>query len=319
MEIANPIYDVVFKYLMEDSKAARMLLSAILGKKVINLQFLPQELSGEKMSHDDNISLGLTVYRLDFSATIKNDDGTELVIIIEVQKARMYGDMPRFRRYLGKQYMNANLSYIQNEETGKPYKVGIPIYSIYFLGENLAGYESIPIVRISMEVTDRTTGEKLDKNNDFIKSLYHEGTIINIQALKGRRREELENILAIFDQSNKTKDMHILNVKEENYPVQFRHILNRLKQAVQVKEVRDVMELEDEFVKEIYDYEDRITREIRLKEEAQRRQEEAQRKQEEERTQKVEAILMLLSSGISPEAISNQLQLPLEYIQSLRK
>ena len=113
--------------------------------------------------------------------------------------------------------------------------------------------------------------------------------------------------------------MHILNVKEENYPVQFRHILNRLKQAVQVKEVRDVMELEDEFVKEIHDYEDRITREIRLKEEAQRRQEEAQRKQEEERTQKVEAILMLLSSGISPEAISNQLQLPLEYIQSLRK
>jgi len=120
--------------------------------------------------------------------------------------------------------------------------------------------------------------------------------------------------------------MHILNVKEENYPVQFRHILNRLKQAVQVKEVRDVMELEDEFVKEIHDYEDRITREIRLKEEAQRRQEEAQRKQEEERTQKVEAqrkqveaILMLLNSGISPEAISNQLQLPLEYIQSLRK
>jgi len=106
--------------------------------------------------------------------------------------------------------------------------------------------------------------------------------------------------------------MHILNVKEENYPVQFRHILNRLKQAVQIKEVRDVMELEDEFVKEIHDYEDRITKEIRLKEEAQRKQEEAQGKQEE-------AILMLLSSGISPEAISKQLQLPLEYIQSLRK
>jgi len=95
--------------------------------------------------------------------------------------------------------MNANLSYIQNGETGIPYKVGIPIYSIYFLGENLVGYESIPIVRISIEVTDSTTGEKLDKNNDFIKSLYHEGTIINIQALKGRRREELENILAIFE------------------------------------------------------------------------------------------------------------------------
>ena len=31
MLIANPIYDVVFKYLMEDSKIAKLVISSIIG------------------------------------------------------------------------------------------------------------------------------------------------------------------------------------------------------------------------------------------------------------------------------------------------
>ncbi len=31
LEIANPIYDVVFKYLMEDNKVAKIFLSAVTG------------------------------------------------------------------------------------------------------------------------------------------------------------------------------------------------------------------------------------------------------------------------------------------------
>ena len=81
MEIANPIYDVVFKYLMEDAKSAKLLLSALLEKSIIEIQFLPQELSGEKISTEENISLGLSVYRLDFSARIKDEDGKEQVVI----------------------------------------------------------------------------------------------------------------------------------------------------------------------------------------------------------------------------------------------
>ncbi len=30
MQIANPIYDVVFKYLMEDAKIAKLLISSII-------------------------------------------------------------------------------------------------------------------------------------------------------------------------------------------------------------------------------------------------------------------------------------------------
>jgi predicted transposase YdaD len=32
--IANPIYDVVFRYMMEDNRVARLFLSAVLGEEV---------------------------------------------------------------------------------------------------------------------------------------------------------------------------------------------------------------------------------------------------------------------------------------------
>lgn len=32
MKVANPIYDIVFKFLMEDERVARILLSALLKK-----------------------------------------------------------------------------------------------------------------------------------------------------------------------------------------------------------------------------------------------------------------------------------------------
>ncbi len=53
VQIANPIYDVVFKYLMKDEKVARLLLSAIIGKDIISLEFRPTEHSfplGEVLS-----------------------------------------------------------------------------------------------------------------------------------------------------------------------------------------------------------------------------------------------------------------------------
>ena len=65
MQIANPIYDVVFKYLLEDKKVAKLLLSAILDKDVVDIEFLPQE-------YTTNIEeKSISIYRLDFKAKIK--------------------------------------------------------------------------------------------------------------------------------------------------------------------------------------------------------------------------------------------------------
>jgi hypothetical protein len=40
MHIANPIYDVVFKFMMEDNRVARAFLSAIIQEKVLELEKL---------------------------------------------------------------------------------------------------------------------------------------------------------------------------------------------------------------------------------------------------------------------------------------
>ena len=41
--VANPIYDIVFKYLMEDERIARTLLSALLKKNVVKIKMKPHE------------------------------------------------------------------------------------------------------------------------------------------------------------------------------------------------------------------------------------------------------------------------------------
>jgi hypothetical protein len=43
MIIANPIYDTVFKYMMSDSKVAKTFLSAIIGEKIVDLDFTTTE------------------------------------------------------------------------------------------------------------------------------------------------------------------------------------------------------------------------------------------------------------------------------------
>ncbi len=43
MYIANPIYDVVFKYLMEDNSLAKLIISTIIKEEILELTLRPQE------------------------------------------------------------------------------------------------------------------------------------------------------------------------------------------------------------------------------------------------------------------------------------
>ncbi|MFZ1748932.1 MAG: hypothetical protein WAU01_02020, partial [Saprospiraceae bacterium] len=63
---------MLFKYMMEDARVAKIFLSAIMGKELVDIQFLPQELIGDKTSNDETLSLNLTIYRLDFSAKVRD-------------------------------------------------------------------------------------------------------------------------------------------------------------------------------------------------------------------------------------------------------
>ena len=239
--IANPIYDVVFKYMMEDNAVAMLLVSSIIGEEIISLEPKPQEYSVDKVTAEGST---LTVYRLDFSAKINTPDGHKL-IIIEMQKASYPSDIMRFRGYLGKQYADANNSIKREDGTVE----ALPIYTIYFLGNEL-GIRKTPVLKVFPYVIDLGDEQIVEAKSEFIESLNHRSWIVQISCMKEPRRNELELLLSVFDQNNRTSDNHILNVHEDDFPEKYRPLIRRLKQAASVPEVKEQMTAEDE----IFDY-----------------------------------------------------------------
>ena len=236
MYIANPIYDVVFKYMMEDNRVAKKFISAIIDEKVIELNFLPQEhvlsIEPERRNY--------TVYHLDFSAKIETETGHRSVII-EVQKALLPTDIMRFRRYLGGQYQDPSNSVVDSEGKRK----ALQIYCIFFLGQGL-GIKGIPVLEVNHQTTDRTTKKEVEGGkNEFIEGLHHRSWIIQVPEVPQHRRNDLEKLLGIFDQSNRTSDSHILNVSEKDFPEEYRPIIRRLQQAAENKEMKNTMIAED--------------------------------------------------------------------------
>jgi hypothetical protein len=250
MQIANPIYDVVFKYLMEDSKVAKLIISAIIDEEIESLEFKPQEyvteVEPDKKERKPDLSYPgtLTVYRLDFSAKIKTNDGFKN-ILIEIQKAKFPTDIMRFRKYLGDNYSNNDNTYESDND-----KKAIPILSIYFLGHKLDHLKS-PVIKVKRHYYDGITGTELKDNEEFIESLTHDSVIIQIPYLKEPRRTELEQLLSIFDQGESHSTHHILNVKEEDFPEKYGEIIRRLQRAIAEKKIRQTMDIEDEIIEEL--------------------------------------------------------------------
>ena len=242
VEIANPIYDVVFKYMMEDNAVAKLLVSSIIGEDVISLDPNPQENTVEKKDIEGNITL--TVYRLDFSAKVKTPDGFKLVII-EMQKASYPSDIMRFRGYLGNQFADKNNS-IEREDG---YMEALPIYAIYFLGKDLEICDT-PVLKVFTSIMDLGAQQIIHAKSAFIESLHHQSWIVQISCMQEPRRNELELLLSVFDQNNRSSDHHILNVNEEDFPDKYRPLIRRLKQAASEPEVKKRMKDEDE----VFDY-----------------------------------------------------------------
>ena len=241
MRIANPIYDVVFKYLLDDEKVARLVLSALLGKEVLELQFRPTEVHHEAVKPDGT---QLLVLRMDFAATLRQEDGARKLVLIEIQKARTAWDVQRFRRYLGSNYASPENVYLDPE--GK--QQALPIVTIYFLGEGLECVD-VPVLKINRHYLDLATGDEVKITDPFVEALTHDSIVVQINRLKNRRRNDLERLLAVFDQGRASRsDPHLLDILEENFPERHREVLRRLMRAAAEQEVRDKMDVEDDIL-----------------------------------------------------------------------
>ena len=245
MEIANPIYDVVFKYMMEDNDVAKLLVSSIIGEEVISLELKPQEHTKEKSEAQSIFPENLTVYHLDFSAKVRTSEGYK-VVLIEMQKASVLSDIMRFRGYLGQQYIDEKNCIADKDERIE----AMQIFSIYFLGDDLKICDT-PVLSIFPEVMDVATRQIVKTKSEFIDSLNHKCWIVQISCLKKRRRNELELLLSAFDQNNCGENKHILTVDENDIPEKYRPLFRRLKMAASSKEVKRLMKKEDDDMKYI--------------------------------------------------------------------
>ena len=200
MKIANPSYDVTFKYLMDENEIAKYVLSRILDKNIVSLKLDPQE---TVYVTDD----GLRMSKFDFKATIKEASGKPENVLIEVQKANSDPEELRFRFYLGLNYQD-KVPFLSKK--GEPKFASYPITTIYFLGFRLKNVK-IPILKVARSYFNAVTNEKLTVKEDFVEKLSHDMYAIQIPRLEMAVQSELEKVLDIFNvEKYKTDDSRVL-------------------------------------------------------------------------------------------------------------
>ena len=341
--IANPIYDIVFKYLLEDDRITRILLSALLQKEVVAVE--------QRRNEYNNIARdGLSVFRIDFGATVREQDGTQHLILIELQKTWLPTETLRFRQYLGAQY--ANKENMQSEGRGA---YAIPMVTVYILGHKVGDIEEpvLYVRRQSYDYDGRVVTQGLP--NPFVDSLTHDSIIVQIPRLRVRPGNRLDRVLSVFDQSHqKGSSQQTLSLDESAYEddADMLRIVHRLTAAAADSKVRHEMNVEDEYFSIIEDRDTELLqrnqelaeKKAELKEKkaelqeksaelqeksaelqeksaqleeqsAQLKEQEDQLKEKDEQLKK--SVLALLNSGMSVEMVADTLGMSVDRVNHL--
>ena len=306
--VANPLYDAVFKYLMEDERIAKTILSALLQKQVVAVEMRRHE-------YPDISRDAISMFRVDFAATIREDDGKERLILIELQKTWLETETLRFRQYLAAQYNNKEN--MRKETNGK---FALPTVAVYLLGHRVGKIKE-PVVYAKHKVYDYNGNElKLDKPDPFVESLQHDSIIVQIPLLRGRVNNRVEKVLSVFDQSQiYPQDQKVLEVNEDDYvnDEDMAYILRRLQSAASNPEIRNRMNAEDEFFKAVEDRDTTIMRQeaIIKQKDADIKQKDADIKQKDAALLK--AALALYHTGMGIEQIADTLNLEKTVIKAM--
>ena len=316
IQIANPIYDSVFKYLMEDERIAKTLLSALLKKEVVAVEMRRNEYTNGVR---DNISM----FRIDFGAHVKEPDGTIRLVLIELQKTWLETETLRFRQYLGAQYSNPENVPSENNKDG----YAIPMVAIYLLGHRV-GDINVPVLYVKHKAYDYDGNVVTDGIPDpFVESLIHDSIIVQIPLLHGQVNNRLEKVLSVFDQSQKNgSDRHVLNVNDTPFDDDddMQYLLRRLLMAAANAQLRQEMNVEDEYFKALEDRDTALMmKDKKLAEQAEKlEQNKAQLEQnkaelEQNKAQLRTMALLLSNSGMSVEEIANSVGMPQDQVKLL--
>lgn len=333
-KVCNPIYDTVFKYLIEDERVAKVLIGGILNKKIVSVKIQGHECSYQ---NDDNY---LKLLRFDFAGTIENPDGTKETVTIELQKASEPEEVMRFRKYFGIQMASEanadDVTKYRRDKDKTPYIVKSPrhIYGIFILGHSLGKDYEHPLIKGRTVFYDEDDNVLDFKTQcEFIKGMTYHLYIIQIPFLTERPKKPLEKIFRAFDQRYKLKtDSKYLELTEdEDEESGFNVIFRRLLHAAADEQLRGNLDLED-YVERLHrireaekeDLEDELKEtkvELAEKNKAladkDNQLEEQKNQLEEQKNQLSASIRMLSTFGATPDQIAAQLNIPLDEVKKV--
>jgi hypothetical protein len=224
MKIANPIYDTIFKYLMEDLDIASDFLSLILETPILALEFCNRE--GIRTVLDTGpVSERFGLYHLDFKALITDEKGEQKKVIIELQKGFGHADLYRFRDYLGNEYLPKKTK-VKNPKNTKDRQFTdlkvydesediLPLICIYILGFSLK--DKALMIKRKGQFSNQDN-EPLAENDPFIKCLNHDFYAIQVPEIPEAPKTELETVLSVFEQRFLDEDKSWLK--------QYEHVLD---------------------------------------------------------------------------------------------
>ena len=320
IHVANPIYDSVFKYIMEDERIAKTMLSALLKKEVVHVTVRPHEYSNTTRDT-------LSMFRIDFAATVREREGDaekDRVVLIELQKTWLNTETLRFRQYLGAQYSNKN-NIREADKKGFAY----PMVAVYLLGHRVGNINE-PIVYVNHDVFDYNGNiVKEGSEEPFVESLTHNSIIVQIPLLHGNVNNRLEKVLSVFDQTQvEGNTQQVLKIDEDKYADDndMLYVLHKLTAAAANSEMRQDMNVEDEYYKAIEDRDTAIMQRDKIlkeKEEQLSQQNEQLSQQSEQLSQQNEQLRnmakALFAKGMTEEQISEMTGINVENITKLLK
>ena len=244
LSVTNPIYDAPFKYLMEDERIAKTILSALLKKNVVQVEMRPHEYTNKNKDYQ------VAMFRVDFAATVreKDENGVEKDhhVLVELQKTWVETETLRFRRYLGTHYSNENNMKVETEKG----KYALPMVAVYLLGHRVGDIEE-PIIYCNHKVLDYEGNEVTEGiPNPFVESLTHDSIIVQIPLLHELVNGRLKKVLSVFDQTladPSDKQLIQLNDKDYEGDKDMEYIIHKLTSATVDAELRKDMDVEDEY------------------------------------------------------------------------
>ena len=187
MIVANPMYDTIFKYLMEDNVVAKGLISRILEENIIELVPAPQEGTTSRINLKYST---LGIKHQDYVATIKKENGELYKIAVEVQKSYIAPKVATFRTYIAEKYKKP--STINDKE------IYLPIKTIYFIEETFNN--KLPaLLKVNREYIDVLNHKKYNGEEDeFVNQMTHEAYFIQTELVPGDMQNEITRVLNFF-------------------------------------------------------------------------------------------------------------------------